>query len=212
MNPGAGGVRRVAAALALFLLAPPAAADGSESRFYSLTASARSQYGRPAYAIVGDLIGIARRHSQQMAARHAIYHNPNLGSEVPNWQAVGENVGMGGTPESIHRALMNSASHRSNILDTDFTQIGIGTAYDEDGVLYVTQVFRQPLYAAAPVVARPVRRPAHVTPPPAPRPPDPQVVLARKLATARQLVRKAAPTGAVDHALTFVLVMATLAE
>jgi hypothetical protein len=39
---------------------------------------------------------------------------------------------------------MNSSPHRSNILSSSFTQIGVGTARDSSGQIYVDEVFRQP--------------------------------------------------------------------
>jgi hypothetical protein len=45
---------------------------------------------------------------------------------------------------SAHNALMNSSAHRAQILDSGYTQMGVGTAVDGDGTLWVAQVFRTP--------------------------------------------------------------------
>jgi hypothetical protein len=113
--------------------------------------SARSAAGLPAYAVVGDLTGIAQQHSDEMAARQQLYHNPNLTSQVQDWQEVGENVGTGPSVPSIHQAFMNSPEHRANILDPHFTQVGVGVTVDSQGELWVTEDFREPMQAAAPV-------------------------------------------------------------
>jgi len=77
-----------------------------------------------------------------MAADHTIYHNNNLGNEIGgNWTAAGENVGMGPSCQSIHDAFMSSPGHRANILDTDYNQVGVGVATDNDGTIYVTEDF-----------------------------------------------------------------------
>jgi len=134
----------VAAALALgaiFAVATPAQASSEESRFTSLTNHERSSRGIRTLTVASDLVSIARRHSEQMAARGTIYHNDNLANEVGgNWTMLGENVGKGGSVDSIHDAFMNSAPHRANILRSNFNQVGIGTAV-KGGYIYVTEVF-----------------------------------------------------------------------
>ena len=121
-----------------------------ESEFIAKVNAARATNGQAPYSVAGDLTSIARQHSSDMARQQSLYHNPNLTTQVQNWRAVGENVGEGPTVGDIHVAFMNSPEHRANILDHDFTQVGIGTAYDDKGVLYVTEVFRKPEGSTAP--------------------------------------------------------------
>ena len=53
----------------------------------------------------------------------------------------GENIAIGqGTPESVMESWMNSEGHRANILDTEYTQIGVGCFY-ADGVYCWVQIF-----------------------------------------------------------------------
>ncbi|MCA1824709.1 MAG: CAP domain-containing protein [Mycobacteriales bacterium] len=140
--------------------ASAALAGPGEYDFVSRANSARAAAGRVRYRVASDLVAVARRHSAEMAARGSIWHNPRLASEVSGWSMVGENVGMGGDVASIHAAFMNSAPHRANILDRDFTEIGVGTATGKNGTLYVTQVFRLPArraVSAAPTRSAPVR-------------------------------------------------------
>lgn len=218
----------------LAVVAPAAHASGAESQFTSLANNERAKRGLRSYSVAGDLVAVARRHAQRMAASGAIYHNPKLGSEVSGWQAVGENVGMGGSASSIHQAFMNSAPHRANIVDTDFTQVGMGTAYDSKGVLYITQVFRKPMGSTAPPPPAPrkyvPRKPSYTTtrtaPTPAYRPVapvakpvakpakrvDPAVELRKRLAAARRLAARSADRGALGRAVTYVDVMASLAR
>ena len=219
-----------------FAAAAPAASASStaESQFVSLANSARSNKGLRSYSVASDLVSVARRHAQRMASSKTIYHNSNLGSEVSGWQAVGENVGMGGSASSIHNAFMNSTAHRANILDTDFTQVGMGVAYDSDGVMYVTQVFRKPSGSTYTAPA-PAPRPRATTAPstrttykpvttttvakPAAKPvakpvvkrPDPRAALNARLARARQVAASRAADSALEHAVVFVDVMGSLA-
>jgi uncharacterized protein YkwD len=132
--------------LALFatVLMPAAARAGSSGEFIADTNSARANNGLESYAVASDLTSIAQQHAASMARSRSIYHNSSLGSDVCCWQSIGENVGEGSNESAIQSAFMNSSSHRANILSAAFTQIGVGTAYDSSGTLYVDEVFRQP--------------------------------------------------------------------
>jgi hypothetical protein len=83
-----------------------------------------------------------------MAAQQRLYHNPGLAAQVTSWKYVGENVGYGPDVNTLFSAFMHSAEHRANILDHDFTQIGVGTV-TVNGTLWVSMVFRQPLHATS---------------------------------------------------------------
>jgi hypothetical protein len=172
----------LAAALVLggIILTPARAfASSDESRFTSLTNHERSSRGGRTLATKSDLVAIARRHSQDMANRGYIYHNSNLPNEVSgDWRILGENVGRGGSVDSIHNAFMNSPAHKQNILDSRFNQIGIGTVV-KNGYIYVTEVFAGRGSTPAPSVRRAPARVARVAvrPKEAPKPrPRPAVV------------------------------------
>lgn len=126
-----------------------AAVDGSaESQFVALLNQERAARGLPKLAVASDLVSVARKHSARMASSGELYHNPNLGSDVSGWQKVGENVGRGPSVSTIHDAFMNSSGHRANILDGDWTEVGVGVEV-VDGRVWVTEVFRQPQSAPA---------------------------------------------------------------
>lgn len=159
-------------AVVAIVLAPGVhATPDDEGRFLGATNGARAQRGLPALQVAADLVDVARRHAARMASEDRIYHNPHLRSEVKDWEWLGENVGRGGSVESIHRALMASTAHRDNILSGTFTEIGIGVVW-KGQVLYVAQVFRTPkeMQAAAQPAPKPKPAPA---PAPAPRPAPP---------------------------------------
>jgi hypothetical protein len=44
---------------------------------------------------------------------------------------------------------MQSPEHRANILDHDFTQIGVGVSVDKNGIVWVTEDFRKPMYSSS---------------------------------------------------------------
>src|SRR4051812_1585805 len=115
-----------------------------ESQFIAKMNAARQSAGLRPYSVASDLTSVARQHSAQMASKQELYHNPSLTSQVQNWQAVGENVGEGPTVSDIHTAFMQSPEHKANILDHDFTQVGVGVVVDKHGIIWVTEDFRQP--------------------------------------------------------------------
>lgn len=139
-----GILAAVVAVLVGFALSPPAYAGPGEGDFFKRCNSARASSRLHAYVSKADLVTAARQHAERMAKQGRLFHNPNLGREVKNWRAVGENVGRGRSVAAIHDGFMKSTSHRANILDKRFTEVGMGTFVDPGGVIYVVQVFRQP--------------------------------------------------------------------
>jgi Cysteine-rich secretory protein family len=119
----------------------------------------RTSRGLGALTVASDLVAYARQHSADMAAAGHPYHDPNIQSNVQNWQHMGDNVGSGPDADHLHQGFMNSQIHRDEILMPDYTQVGVG-AYWAGDVLWVTEVFRLPEQA----VTAPIRRAA-----PAPR-------------------------------------------
>jgi uncharacterized protein YkwD len=136
----------VLSALSILVLASPDAHAGTRSRqaFVTDTNDARLNHERRVLQVTSHLTDIAQNWAHWMARHHSMQHNPNLESEVHNWQDLGENVGSGGSESTIHRAFMRDTYHRRNILSPDYTQVGIGTARDENGRLYVDEVFKRP--------------------------------------------------------------------
>lgn len=58
-----------------------------------------------------------------------------------SYKSAGENIAYGQSiPESVMNDWMNSEGHRENILNANFTKIGIGV-YESGGVVYWTQIF-----------------------------------------------------------------------
>jgi hypothetical protein len=136
----------VAGALLVSLVVVPAASASSASSFVSLVNSSRASHGLKGYAVSSQLTSVALGQAERMAAQGRLYHNPSLASQVTGWKYVGENVGYGPDVSSLFQAFMNSSPHRANILDHDFTQIGVG-AVTKNGTLWVSMVFRDPLHA-----------------------------------------------------------------
>ena len=87
---------------------------------------------------------IAKAHSQQMAHAKKIWHGTGV-HEAGGF--AGENCALthGGDSKSIAKSLhnmwMKSPGHKSNILNSDFSQLGIGVARSGSGY-YATQLFK----------------------------------------------------------------------
>ena len=61
---------------------------------------------------------------------------------------IGENIAGGyQTPEDVVDGWMHSEGHRKNILHPDFTELGVGYAYEENSQYkhYWVQIFRRPM-------------------------------------------------------------------
>ncbi|MCL1592882.1 MAG: CAP domain-containing protein [Actinomycetia bacterium] len=131
----------LAVAVTVFLaaFASPAFA-GAESQFVSKINAARSASGKAPLEVYWDLTDDARAQSAAMAAKGSIYHNPGLAGVTSGWQKLGENVGVGFDVNMLHKAFMDSAGHRANILG-DFNYIGVGVKVDDAGLMWATMIF-----------------------------------------------------------------------
>ena len=94
-----------------------------------------------------ELSRVARYKSQDMRDNKYFSHtSPVYGTPFQmmknfgiTYRSAGENIARGqATPQAVVNAWMNSSGHRANILNTSFTQIGVG--YVADGN-YWTQMF-----------------------------------------------------------------------
>lgn len=113
--------------------------SGAEGEFASSINAFRGANGLPALTRDGALDSYARAWAQHMAEQSGLSHS-DIGSLLPPWSAVGENVGQGGSVGGIFDALVASDGHRDNMLD-DFTHMGIGVWQDSQGVYWTAHVF-----------------------------------------------------------------------
>jgi uncharacterized protein YkwD len=105
---------------------------------------ARSQHGRRRVELDPELSRVARYHTDEMIDANDVHHTPEktLGRRVTRWQVLGENVGRGYDVNSLHKAFMNSPTHRDVILRPTFTYVGIG-ARQHRGSLWITVLFEE---------------------------------------------------------------------
>lgn len=111
--------------------------------FLALVNEERASRGLSELLVYWDIEDDAHAQTERMIDAGQIFHNPNLGQVTgPVWSKLGENVGVGGTVQTLHQAFMNSPGHKANVLGADYTHVGIG-AQRNNGVLWVTFVFME---------------------------------------------------------------------
>lgn len=120
----------------------------ARNELLNLINSERIKYNLSSITIDEQLNNLAQTHSADMVARDFFGHinpdgdSPNdrrLELEIP--MPVGENLAIAPTVLYTHNGLMQSGIHRSNILDSQWTKVGIGIAVDSVGSLFTTQEF-----------------------------------------------------------------------
>lgn len=118
-----------------------------EDQVLALVNKERIAVGLTSLTMDESLRNVARIKSTDMRTNGYFSHtSPTYGSPFDmmkqfsiSYTKAGENIAQGyTTPETVVKGWMNSSGHRKNILDSDFTHIGIG--YDSNGH-YWTQMF-----------------------------------------------------------------------
>jgi uncharacterized protein YkwD len=130
--------------LALFCAGPPLLAaqrSSPEQQILELTNAERARAGCQPVRANGDLNQAAAEHSADMAHQNFFDHTGSDGSS-PVARArsegfpsnyVGENIAAGDqTAEAAFRRWMDTDSHRDNILNCTFTDLGVGHAVTEN--------------------------------------------------------------------------------
>lgn len=118
-----------------------------ETEVIRLVNEIRVQYGLKELTENWELSRVARYKSQDMKDNRYFAHNsPTYGTPFEmmrafglTYRSAGENIAYGyRTPQAVVNGWMNSSGHRANILNANYTQIGVG--YVADGN-YWTQMF-----------------------------------------------------------------------
>jgi uncharacterized protein YkwD len=148
------------------VLAPAGAAGGPPEidpllvRVVALTNAERAAAGVAPVSGDAQLTLAAQRYAEVMAVSacfgHACGPLPRLSDRVAaagdaRWGFLGENVAAGQpTPERAVAAWMASPVHRANLLDPEFTRLGVGRAVGGPYGTYWTQEFGAHAPPAAP--------------------------------------------------------------
>ena len=128
--------------------------SADETKIFELTNQERKTKKVAALVLSPALSKIARAHSENMARQGKTAHvldekdyDDRVRDAGYKFTALAENVGSGGggaTLEMIMKAWMDSEGHRVNILNADYTEVGVGLARDANGRVYATQIFAHP--------------------------------------------------------------------
>lgn len=123
-----------------------------------LTNSERIKMGLPALSFNATLSLIAEAKAKDMIARQYFAHVSPSGVDVSGlaveygylYKNIGENLALGDFENSqdVVNGWMNSPGHRANILNTDFTEIGVSAIvgnYNGRQVWYSVQEFGRPM-------------------------------------------------------------------
>lgn len=125
-------------------------ASDLEKQMVAMVNQERQAAGLPALIIDQGLTASARAHSADMAKNNYFSHtSPTYGSFSQRLKASGisymsggENIARYNNVSKAHAGLMNSEGHRANIMNSNYTHIGIGIVWDEDMNAYcITQWF-----------------------------------------------------------------------
>ncbi|MCC0784772.1 sporulation protein [Clostridioides sp. ES-S-0108-01] len=110
----------------------------------------RSKAGLNPLTLDSSISNVATKKSQDMIDNNYFSHNsPTYGSPFDmlkkfgiSYKTAGENIAMGQkTPKEVVNAWMNSEGHRKNIMNPNFSKIGVGVAQKNGGSIYWTQIF-----------------------------------------------------------------------
>ena len=120
-----------------------------EENAFLLLNQDRIANGRSALVLDPALCEIARQKSRDMFENNYFAHtSPTYGSAAQMlkhfgyaFTSVGENIAHHATVEKSQAAFMSSDGHRRNILGTQWSKVGIGVWKDDQGFVYVTQLF-----------------------------------------------------------------------
>jgi hypothetical protein len=116
-------------------------ATGEAGSLLTLVNQSRASNGLAPLSYASDLSAIAAERASIMAKSGSLSHSSDIGGRVCCWTWIAENVAYAGSVQSLHDVLMNSASHRANILNADADDIGIAVVRG-GGSLWAAQVFR----------------------------------------------------------------------
>jgi len=117
---------------------------GPRRTMLGLTNEDRAAHEREGLNFAARLARYAKDHSQAMARKGYLFHSSEdqLRDALQgyDWDIGGENVGVGGSLESLEDAFMASKLHRENILREEYRQAAVGIVR-EDGRIWITVIF-----------------------------------------------------------------------
>jgi uncharacterized protein YkwD len=138
---------------------PAVKLSADEKALFELLNEARKKEKLPPLALNATLCKAARAHSENMAKQEKMEHvldgkkpGQRVNAAGYDYRAVGENLAKAegdadapaAPPADIHKGWMDSKTHKANILNPKFTEVGLAMARSKKGTYYYTQVFASP--------------------------------------------------------------------
>lgn len=124
-----------------------------EQQVVTLVNKERAAAGLPALTVNTSLANVAEKKAADMRDNNYFSHtSPTYGSPFDmmkqfgiSYSSAGENIAKGQrTPDEVMTGWMNSPGHKANILNSSYTQIGVGYVTDSNGTGYWVQEFIRP--------------------------------------------------------------------
>lgn len=121
-----------------------------EQQMLNLVNQERTSRGLKPLFLDSRVTSVARAYSQQMVTNNFFSHTSAVDGSSPfdrikrvgiTYKYAGENLAYNSSVSTAHTALMNSTSHRQNILNPSFTHVGIGIVKKGTSQIMVTQEF-----------------------------------------------------------------------
>ena len=124
-----------------------------EHEVIDLTNAERTAAGLAPLRANEKLFAAARGHSANMAKQDKLDHELDEKTPADRVKAAGYEFGRTGeniawnqkTPADVLKAWMASDGHQANILNDEYTEIGVAVSANDKGERYWTQVFGKPL-------------------------------------------------------------------
>ncbi len=118
----------------------------------------RKEHGLGEIILSDELNDLAQAHSDDMKANDYFSHNNQQGKTPEDRRlaagiktSVGENLAKDTSIDSAHYGLMRSGAHRKNLLEKEWTRVGLGITLDE-GYLIIVEEFSTSEPTAADIV------------------------------------------------------------
>lgn len=130
-----------------------AALGNYEQQVVDLVNKERASAGLPALKVNTKLAAVAEKKAEDLRDKNYFDHqSPTYGSPFDmmkqfgiTYTSAGENIAKGQkTPQEVMNGWMNSPGHRANILNSSYTEIGVGYVTDSNGTTYWVQHFIRP--------------------------------------------------------------------
>lgn len=118
------------------------------SELIDLLNESRAAHGIPPISMNSELNTLAQSHSDDMA-KNDYFSHINKANQTPEDRRialgiptpVSENIARDVSIRFGHFGLLRSAAHRSNILEKDWTRVGLGISQDAEGYIIIAEEF-----------------------------------------------------------------------